>query len=80
MLIYQIRQAHTFCFQFTLFTTSHVLIFFQSETEKSEYVVRVTTLREDVRHYEDQVKDQALRLGHTQDEASQHRSTATQMK
>ncbi|XP_076070631.1 centrosomal protein of 135 kDa-like isoform X3 [Mytilus galloprovincialis] len=51
-----------------------------SETEKSEYVVRVTTLREDVRHYEDQVKDQALRLGHTQDEASQHRSTATQMK
>ena len=43
-------------------------------------MIRVTTLREDVRHYEDQVKDQALRLGHTQDEASSHRSTATQMK
>ncbi|KAK3100318.1 hypothetical protein FSP39_018085 [Pinctada imbricata] len=50
------------------------------EVEKNELVVRITTLKEDIRSYEDQVKEQALRLGQSQDEASNNRSNAQQMK
>ncbi|XP_052721801.1 centrosomal protein of 135 kDa-like isoform X1 [Crassostrea angulata] len=51
-----------------------------AEVEKNEMSLRIATLREDVRSYEDQVKEQALRLGQAQDNQAQSRSTAEQMK
>lgn len=42
--------------------------------------LRISTLKEDLRSYEDQVKEQALRLGQAQDNQAQSRSTAEQMK
>ena len=52
----------------------------QVEVERNELVVRITNLKEDVRSYEDQVKEQALRLGQSQEEASSNRSNAHQLK
>lgn len=42
--------------------------------------LRISTLKEDIRSYEDQVKEQALRLGQSQDSHAQSRSAAEQMK
>jgi hypothetical protein len=48
--------------------------------ERNEMTLRISTLKEDIRSYEDQVKEQALRLGQSQDSQAQSRSTAEQMK
>lgn len=50
------------------------------DVEKREFVLRISTLKEDLRSYEEQVREQAIRLTQVQDEASQARSTAAQMK
>lgn len=52
----------------------------QLEDERSELIMRISSLKEDVRSLEDQVKDMATRLTETQDDASQNRSNANQMK
>ncbi|XP_053399484.1 centrosomal protein of 135 kDa-like isoform X2 [Mercenaria mercenaria] len=52
----------------------------QAENERGELIVRVNSLKEDVRSLEEQVKDMAGRLTDTQDENSQNKSKATQMK
>ena len=52
----------------------------QLENERSELVIRVQSLKDDVRSLEEQIKDMAGRLTDTQDENSANRSTATQMK
>lgn len=71
-----------FCqLKYFIYKLCYDLWFFdQAEVEKNEMSLRISTLREDVRSYEDQVKEQALRLGQAQDNQAQSRSTAEQMK
>jgi chromosome segregation ATPase len=52
----------------------------QAENERGELIVRVNSLKEDVRSLEEQIKDMASRLTETQDDNSQNKSKATQMK
>lgn len=52
----------------------------QAENERTELIVRVNALKEDVRSLEDQIKDMAGRLTETQDDNAQNKSKATQMK
>ena len=52
----------------------------QLENERSELIMRISSLKEDIRSLEDQVKDMATRLTETQDDATQNRSNANQMK
>lgn len=52
----------------------------QTENERGELIIRVNSLKEDVRSLEEQIKDMANRLTDTQDENSQNKSKATQMK
>ncbi|OWF52870.1 centrosomal protein of 135 kDa-like isoform X1 [Mizuhopecten yessoensis] len=50
------------------------------DVEKREFILRISTIKEDLRSYEEQVRDQAIRLTQAQDDASQSRATAAQMK
>ncbi|XP_052794849.1 centrosomal protein of 135 kDa-like isoform X3 [Mya arenaria] len=52
----------------------------QAESERGELIMRVTTLKEDVRSLEAQIKDMAGRLSEAQDDSSTNKSKATQMK
>jgi len=52
----------------------------QAETERGELIARVTTLKEDVRGLEDQIRDMAGRLSEANDESGANKSKATQMK
>lgn len=52
----------------------------QAENERGELIVRVNSLKEDVRSLEEQIKDMANRLTETQDDNSQNKSKATQMR
>ena len=52
----------------------------QVEGERGELIVRLNALKEDTRSLEEQIKDMAGRLTESQDDCSQNRSKATQMK